>query len=350
VLLIIGAVAVVALLLVAAFVILRRGSNDVGEGRTTVVLERRDITEFEEFQGSLGYGESRPSPNLMASAPSVVTELAPEGQIIAAGGVIYRIDNLPVVLLYGATPAWRTMEVGTAGQDVLQLKESLIAMQLPGSESIEVNDTYDATTASVVEEMERQAGSPSPDGVVELGSAVFFPGTVRVSQYVTQLGSVASPGSPVVLITLGRQVAIVDLPAARQEIAVVGDPAEVELPDGTVVTGSVKEVSRTASRPIGQPDADPTIPVTIGFADDVELPGLDQAPVTVGLSSQSATEVLAVPITALVGLSEGGYGIEIVDGSNDTRFIAVEIGVYGSQYVEVISDELTEGLQVVVPS
>ena len=47
--------------------------------------------------------------------------------MIRQGQVLYRIDNgVPVVLLYGSVPAWRTMSEGTTGEDVTQLNHDLV--------------------------------------------------------------------------------------------------------------------------------------------------------------------------------------------------------------------------------
>jgi hypothetical protein len=60
--------------------------------------------------------------------------------------------------------------------------------------------------------------------------------------------------------------------------------------------------------------------------------------------------VLAVPVTALVALAEGGYGVEVVD-SRGSRLVGVEIGMFSDadDLVEVTGD-LDEGDEVVVPA
>ena len=45
-----------------------------------------------------------------------LTWLPSAGQVIGQGQVLYRVDNgSPVVLLYGAVPAWRTLDEGLTG-------------------------------------------------------------------------------------------------------------------------------------------------------------------------------------------------------------------------------------------
>jgi hypothetical protein len=59
--------------------------------------------------------------------------------------------------------------------------------------------------------------------------------------------------------------------------------------------------------------------------------------------------VLTVPIAALVALAEGGYGLEIVEGST-THYIRVSTGLFASGRVEVTGDGLTEGMTVGMPA
>jgi multidrug efflux pump subunit AcrA (membrane-fusion protein) len=76
--------------------------------------------------------------------------------------------------------------------------------------------------------------------------------------------------------------------------------------------------------------------------------GLDEAPVDVDIVSDSASDALAVPVTALLALSEGGYAVEVVDGGS-TRLVAVETGLFADGFVEITSTGLSAGDIVVVP-
>ena len=81
---------------------------------------------------------------------------------------------------------------------------------------------------------------------------------------------------------------------------------------------------------------------------------LDQAPVTVNVTNQSATGVLAVPITALVALAGGGYGVYVRDGGA-RRLVAVTPGLFADTLVEIRGsasqgDALHEGDTVEVPA
>ena len=60
-------------------------------------------------------------------------------------------------------------------------------------------------------------------------------------------------------------------------------------------------------------------------------------------------DVLAVPVSALLALSEGGYAVEIDDGAGGTALVGVEAGMYADGWVEVTSAQLEAGMRVVTP-
>jgi len=79
---------------------------------------------------------------------------------------------------------------------------------------------------------------------------------------------------------------------------------------------------------------------------------LDQAPVTVYITTASARNVLAVPVTALVAQASGGYEVEVVGPGNMRRWVPVQAGPVfddNSGLVQV-TGALTPGERVVVAS
>jgi len=71
--------------------------------------------------------------------------------------------------------------------------------------------------------------------------------------------------------------------------------------------------------------------------------------VDVEVISDSVSNVMAVPVSALVALAEGGYAVEVDAGNGTTRLVAVEPGFYADGLVEIESDGLSIGDMVVVP-
>ena len=67
-----------------------------------------------------------------------------------------------------------------------------------------------------------------------------------------------------------------------------------------------------------------------------------------GFAHTIAEDVLAVPVTALVALVDGGYGVEKVDADGARSYVAVTTGAFSDTLVEVESPDLAEGDEVVV--
>jgi len=93
-----------------------------------------------------------------------------------------------------------------------------------------------------------------------------------------------------------------------------------------------------------------TIGATVTFDSPDAVAAVDQAPVTVDITTQSAPGVLAVPVNALLALAGGGYGVEVVGPGGQHRLLAVQTGIYDNSRVQVSGTGLTEGMTVVVPA
>jgi len=58
--------------------------------------------------------------------------------------------------------------------------------------------------------------------------------------------------------------------------------------------------------------------------------------------------VLAVPVSALLALSGGGYGLEVVEPSGVHRLVAVHTGMFAGSLVQVSGAAIVAGTRVVV--
>jgi len=83
--------------------------------------------------------------------------------------------------------------------------------------------------------------------------------------------------------------------------------------------------------------------------DQTKLGSLDSAPVSVTLVSDTRENVLTVPVAALVALAEGGYGVQVIEGST-TRYVAVKTGMFAGGRVEISGDGIAEGTVVGLPT
>ena len=78
---------------------------------------------------------------------------------------------------------------------------------------------------------------------------------------------------------------------------------------------------------------------------------LDQAPVTVNITTASAKNALVVPVAALLAQAPGGYDVEVVGPGNTRRYVRVTIGIFDDAYGLVqVTGALTPGQRVVVPA
>jgi hypothetical protein len=70
--------------------------------------------------------------------------------------------------------------------------------------------------------------------------------------------------------------------------------------------------------------------------------------VQVNIVSQAVHGVLTVPITALVALAGGGYGVYVLSGG-ERRLVGVTPGLFSDTLVEIKGADVHEGDVVEVP-
>jgi hypothetical protein len=250
--------------------------------------------------------------------------------------VLYQTGNgSPVVLLYGSVPDWRTLDEGITGADVTQLNHDLVHLGYADRADVVALgwDYYSWETAYAVQLLEEHLGVSYPPGSLSLGQVVFEPQALRVSQVTGGLGGPAN--GPVLTATSDRHVVTIALDVSYESEVAVGDAVSVTLPDGTTTPGVVSSVGTVATTSgsasgsgtsgAGQTPTT-TIPVTVSLSDPKAAGTLDQAPVTVYITTSSAHDVLAVPVTALVAEASGGYEVEVAGPGNTRRWVPVTVG------------------------
>jgi hypothetical protein len=314
------------------------------------VVRRQDISATTPVSAVLGYAGSYA---VAGKAGGTLTWLPSPGQVIGQGQVLYRYDDgAPVVLLYGSVPDWRAMGEGMTGQDVAQLNHDLVALGYARSGDFTMLgwDYYSWQTAWCVRELEMRAGVSSPPGTLALGLVVFEPEALRVSGVSGMLGGPAA--GPVLAATSDRHVVTVALGASQQAQVAVGDKVTVTLPDGAVTPGTVTSVGTVATTVAG-PDGTgaTTIAVQVRLTDPGAAGTLDQAPVTVNVTTATARDVLAVPVGALVARAPGGYVVEVIGAAGARDWVPVTPGIFDdSDGLVQVSGALAAGQRVVVPS
>jgi hypothetical protein len=313
----------------------------------TKTVLRQDLSATTPLSATLGYAGAYA---VTGQGGGTLTWLPSPGQVISQGQVLYRRDNgSPVVLLYGSVPDWRSLEEGATGQDVSQLNRDLVRLGYASSADIAAVgwDYYSWATVQAVQKLEEHLGVSSPPGSLSLGRVVFEPEALRVSQLPGHLGGQAD--GPVLTATSDRHVVTISLDVSAQSQVNAGDTVSVTLPSGATTPGVVSEAGTVATTTQGPNGSSTTIPVQVRLTDPRAAGTLDQAPVTVYVTTQSARNVLTVPVTALLAQSSGGYDVEVVGHGSTRSYVPVTPGLFDDNTGLVqVTGALTPGERVVV--
>lgn len=229
------------------------------------------------------------------------------------------------------------------GDDVRQMQQALVDLGYDAEGSLVVDGRFTDATSRAVLAFEEAFGLEA-DGQLNSSEVLFVRSSVRVADTLVAIGSPVNAGTPLVAVTGEEIVVTVFLPASDQGSIAEGMQVTVELPDQTKVPATVTSVASVASV-IGN---ETVFEVEIALGDPTVASGLDEAPVDVLVVTDSVEDVIAIPVAALLALAEGGYAVELDDGSGGTRLIAVEPGFFADGLVEVDA-ELVAGDRVVVP-
>ncbi|XVQ09937.1 efflux RND transporter periplasmic adaptor subunit [Spirillospora sp. CA-255316] len=345
-----AAAAIVAAGGVAAVATLGLGGGSEGGAATTNLppnttqVTKQTLKDTQDADGELGYG---PTSNATSRAAGTITAVPDSGATVTRGHSLYQVDDRPVTLMYGTKPAYRPMKDGTEGEDVEQLEKNLSAL---GYDGFTVDDEYTADTADAVIEWQDDRGLEET-GTVELGQVVFAPGAVRIDSVELGEGDPTSPGKKVLTYTGTDKAVTVQLETSDQRLAKKGAEVEITLPGDDTVKGKIDEVS-TVIEP-GSQGEDPTtkIEVVVWLTDGKAreaAKNLSLASVSVAFTAETRRDVLTVPVTALLAMQEGGFGVEVVRGGT-TSYVPVTTGLFAAGKVEIKGNGIAEGTVVGVP-
>jgi multidrug efflux pump subunit AcrA (membrane-fusion protein) len=300
--------------------------------------------------GTLGYsaGPGGSPYGIVNQASGHLTALPNVGQVIAQGHVLYRVDDHPVVLLDGSTPAYRSLSPGEQGPDVRELNADLVALGLAGRTHLDPSsDYFGAATANALAGLQARLGVDQT-GALPLGEAVFLPGPIRITNLTATLGTSAPHDTAIAHGTSTRRQVQVNIDATEQSSLRAGDPVLITLPNYRDTSGVVTQVGTVAS---GSGSASPTIPVTIRLLDPRSAGSLDQAPVRVQITTAGVSRALIVPVTALLAQNGGGYTVETVDAHAVHHLVPVTLGLFDdAEGLVQVSGDLHPGQRVVVPA
>src|SRR5215831_10696677 len=319
------------------------GGGPAASGYPTSVstIARRLLQSQTNVSATLGYAGSYS----VTGHGGTITWLPAAGQVIRQGQVLYRVGNgTPVFLLYGRVPAWRALSAGMHGADVRQLNRALVALGCATRAQLDPASKYfTAATGYALEKLQARLGLPQT-GTLPLGQAVFLPSAIRVTTIPASLGA---PAAGVVLAaTSARHVVTIALDAAQQSLVKAGDKVMITLPTGRVTPGVVASVGKVATG-----GTSPKVTVTVALAHPKAAGTLDQAPVTVSITTATAPGALVVPVGALLARAAGGYAVEEVSPAGRHHLVPVSLGLFddAAGLVQVSGPGLAAGQRIVVP-
>jgi hypothetical protein len=210
---------------------------------------------------------------------------------------------------------------------------------------------YKGGAANAIRRWQQAAGRPVT-GLIEPGQIIVADGPVRVAEHLAAVGDVVfsrlqgqnglSPGNgtsnQIVRYTGTDRIVTVSLELQDHDYARPGDAVTVTLPTNAKVPGIIGKVSTLFDKQ-GKADAEIRIPA------QEMLGSLEAASVDVEFVVGRRNDVLAVPVTALVALAGGGYGVEIMTGRT-SRVVPVNTGLFAQGNVEISGKGIAAGSTV----
>ncbi|MFG2769839.1 peptidoglycan-binding protein [Streptomyces sp. NPDC048350] len=288
--------------------------------------------------GALTYSGTRAVNNHLTG---IVTWVPAENTVVAQGKRLYAVNNVPVFLMRGSLPAWREFKPGMPdGTDVRMLEQNLAELGYTG---FTVDDKFSEKTEAAVKRWQKNTGLAA-NGKIELGRVVFAPGSVRIAGVKVRSGDSVAPAQDVLQVTGFRHSVSAEVPAKEQDLAVKGANVDIEFPDGERSKGTVASVGAEKTKE----DGTKVVPITVRPETSRKLDTLQSAEIVVVLKRTEATDVLSVPVTALLPAEGGGYAVQLVK-KGKVFGVKVKTGAFADGRAEISGAGLSEGQLVGVP-
>jgi hypothetical protein len=331
----------------------RPGVAGNADPTSLATVARQDLSSQTQVSAMLGYAGSY---SVVNQAAGTVTAVPAVGQVVSQGQVLYQVSGAPVVLLYGSTPAYRTLSSGTSGPDIQEINADLVSLGYATSSQLSpTSDTFGSATTTALEKLEAALGV-AQNGTLTLGQAVFLPTAVRVTTMSATLGGTVQAGQSIMQGTTTTRQVTIALDAAQQSEMKVGDKVTITLPNNQTTPGLISSVGTVATTPAssvsGSANSSPTITVLVSPTDPTATGTWDQASVNVTITTGSVTNVLVVPVDALLAQSGGTYAVEVAGANGARHLVPVTLGLFDDAdgLVQVTGSGLAAGQRVVVPA
>ncbi len=164
-------------------------SNKTGTTTTGATrVERRNLVATDTESGTLSYDRQQ---TVYSRLSGTITWVPAVGDVVRPGHTLFTVDNEPVVLMNGSTPAYRELTAAdVSGPDVYELNRNLVELGYD-PDGIVVDDEWQAATTAGIDVMQYRRGE-AETGQLSLGQVVFLPGAQMIQSVDTTVGSTAA--------------------------------------------------------------------------------------------------------------------------------------------------------------
>ncbi len=283
------------------------------------------------FGGSTGASTPATPSTEAATTTGLVTWLPAANSTVGNGGVLYRVDNAPVVLLEGAATLYRDLSSGDTGADVEALEAALAALGY--GQDMTVDETFTAATAAALEDFQAGVGL-EVTGALDLATVVMHDGPVVVSTLVAAVGDEVTAGVEMLVVADPQRDVTLALDPSELTSIAVGDPMSIMLLDGSRADASVTSIASA-------PADDGTYTLVARLDPAAQVLG-DHLTVEVSAQRVLAQDALLIDPFALVLLESNRTVVRVLRGD---EVVDVEVTVIATagRVTAVESDALAEG-------
>jgi peptidoglycan hydrolase-like protein with peptidoglycan-binding domain len=289
------------------------GAAEPGAAATKMVgtgtVARRTLAERVTVEGTIGYaGET----TVLARLSGTVTALPAIGDVVRRGERLYALAGEPVLLMYGAVPAYRTLAEGVSeGVDVEQLERNLAAL---GYEPGTVDEEFSSTTAEAIDAWQEDLGLEA-SGEVELGRVAFLRGPQRVTELEATLGEALGGGGGG-----GGENLVAWKPQAEEEEPAEGDEGIEEAEEAPEV--EEPPADEEATKPKQEPEPDSENQAKPEAQEQATSPSPEQGSPESGAEPEADSEAESEPASTPVLHTSSTGRVVTVDLDPDQQSIA----------------------------
>ena len=303
--------------------------------------------------GSSGGGAAAANQNVQ---PIVTRIFCHRGSTVSQGSVLLEVAGQPFFVLQGAVPAYRNLEPGETGPDVVQLQDDMESLGY--SISADASGYFGRGTSAAVTAFYKGIGytpqeatvGPKADRgpVIPLGEYTFVP---RLPARIVSLGAKVGQAVSASALTLAISNPTISGQINPSDVGVVRPGMNVTITEpggGATLSGRITSVSHTTA---SKASVSGGLYVRVGIKPDRPLPmSLVGQDVSLSITAaRSHGAVLAVPEAAIFASANGETYVSKLVGTTAVK-VPVRVGTSGDGMLQVIPlqpDALAPGDRVI---